>query len=248
MIEVDEGALDFFRTMHHRFSDTIQGHTGSEAMLADLLALAFTSYEGNAERHARDLPEPACQKGCATCCSIRVVATAPEVLLVARYLRANESGLRAQGVHLTKRLAKANEVTRDQDEAARVRLRRRCPFIHKGVCMIYAARPLACRSHLSYDRQACVDAAAGRIDEIPHSPPHLQIRGLIQNALQSALRDADYPWASYEINHAVQLALENPQAEQQWLAGEDVFIAARVKDISFAEMAQTFDQLHNRLH
>ncbi len=248
MIEVDESALDFFRTMHHRFTETIQGRAGHEAMLADLLTLAFTSYEGNAELHARDLPEPACRKGCATCCSIRVVATAPEVLLIARYLRANESGLRAQGVHLAKRLAKADEVTRNRDEAARVRLRRRCPFIHKGVCMIYAARPLACRSHLSYDRQACVDAAAGRIDQIPHSPPHLQIRGLIQNALQSALRDADYPWATYEINHAVQLALEHPQAEQQWLAGDDVFKPARVKDIRFGEMAQTFDQLHNRLH
>ncbi|MET0066923.1 MAG: YkgJ family cysteine cluster protein [Candidatus Thiodiazotropha sp.] len=248
MDKVDERALDYFRTMHQRFTEVIQGHAGRETMLADLLTLTFTSYEGNAELYARELPEPACEKGCATCCSVRVVATAPEVLLIARYLHANEPALRAQGVHLAKRLAKADGVTRDQGEVARVRLRRRCPFIHKGVCMIYAARPLACRSHLSYDRQACVDAAAGRIDEIPHSPPHLQIRSLIQNALQSALRDADYPWASYEINHAVQLALENPQAEQQWLAGEDVFMAARVKDISFAEMAQTFDQLHNRLH
>ncbi|MEJ2426789.1 MAG: YkgJ family cysteine cluster protein [Candidatus Thiodiazotropha sp.] len=248
MIEVDKGALDFFRTMHHRFADRIQNHDGSEAMLADLLTLAFTSYEGNAELHSRGMAEPACQKGCATCCSIRVVATAPEVLLIARYLHANESALKGRGVHFRKRLAEADEVTHGLAEAARVRLRRRCPFIQKGACVIYAARPLACRSHLSYDKQACVDAAAGRIDEIPHSPPHLHVRSLIQNALQAALRDAHYPWAIYEINHALKLALENPRAEQAWLAGDDVFKPARVKEVSIGEMAKTFDQLLGRVH
>ncbi len=245
---MDKGALDFFRTMHRRFADTLQGQDGSETMLAELLTLAFTTYEGNAELHAQGMPEPACQKGCATCCSIRVVATAPEVLLITRYLRANESALMDQGIHFRKRLAEADEVTQGLGEVARVRLRRRCPFIQKGACVIYAARPLACRSHLSYDKQACVDAAAGRIDQIPHSLPHLRDRSLIQNALQSALRDADYPWATYEINHALKLALEDPQVEQGWLAGDDVFKPARVKDVSSGEMAKAFDQLLDRVH
>ncbi len=243
-----EGALDYFRTMHHRFESAIQAHRGRETMLSMMLAEAFTSYEGNAALQSEGQPEPDCRKGCATCCSIRVVATAPEVLLVARFVRAAESTLQAQGINLRKRLATADAVTRGCSERERVALRRRCPFIHKGVCMVYSARPLACRSHLSYDKQACVDAAAGRIEEIPYSQPHLQVRSLVQNALQSALRDADYPWASYEINQAVSIALADEDAEEAWLAGRDVFAPARVNDVSPAEMEATFDHLHGRCH
>ncbi len=246
VIEADEGALDFFRTMHHQFERAIVEHHGGENMLSAVLTQAFTSYEGTAELQSEGQPEPDCRKGCATCCSIRVVATAPEVFLVARYIRAMEQRLEALGIDLRQRLSEANEVTRGRSEQERVGLRRRCPFIHKGVCMIYPARPLACRSHISYDRKACVDAAAGRLDEIPYSLPHMHVRSLVQNAMQSALRDVNYPWATYEINHAVSLALGDDRAESAWLAGKDVFAAAMVTDISLSEMETTFDRLLGR--
>ncbi len=242
----EEGMLDFFRAMHHRFENTISTHHGSENMLAALLTEAFTCYEGNAERQAKELPEPDCHKGCAACCTIRVVASAPEILLVARYLRANEAALKANGIDIKQRLATADDVTRGHDEQQRVNLRRRCPFIHKGACVIYSVRPLACRSHLSYDKQACLEAAAGRLDEIPYSEPHMNLRSLIQNALQSALRDADYPWASYELNHALSIALEDDQADQAWLSRNDILESAMVKDISLEEMGGTFDRIHGR--
>jgi Fe-S-cluster containining protein len=246
VIDTDEAALDFFRIMHRKFESTLQEHRSSESMLAKLLTQTFTSYEGSAALQSEGQPEPECRKGCATCCSIRVVATAPEVFLVARYVRARESMLQAQGINLRKRLATADEVTRGCSERERVALRRRCPFIHKGVCMIYSARPLACRSHLSYDRQACVDAAAGRIEAVPYSVPHMQVRSLVQNALQSALRDAGYPWAVYEINQAVGVALADERAEPRWLAGEDIFVPARVDEVAMAEMEATYDRLHGR--
>jgi len=248
VIEADEAAFDFFRTMHGRFGTAIAEHRGRESMLLSLLSQAFTSYEGSADLQSEGQPEPACRKGCATCCSIRVVATAPEVLLVGRYVRAMEEPLKEQGVDVRRRLSEADEVTRGRSERERVDLRRRCPFIRKGVCMIYSARPLACRSHISYDSKACVDAAAGRLDEIPFSLPHMRVRGLVQNAMQSALRDANYPWATYEINHAVGIALGDDQAERDWLAGKDVFAAARVNEVGIAEMETTFDRLLGRAH
>jgi hypothetical protein len=69
-------------------------------------------------------------------------------------------------------------------------LRRPCPLILRGVCIIHPVRPLACRGHASFDRTACARAAAGRNVEVPISEPHLDLRGLVQNALQSALRAA----------------------------------------------------------
>jgi hypothetical protein len=102
---------------------------------------------------------------------------------------------------------------------------------------------LVCRSHISYNKQDCIDAAAGNLDQIPYSLTHLQVRSLVQNALQSALRDANYPWASYELNHSLLIALTNEQSEASWLAGEDIFSAVKVRDISSQDMENVFDQL-----
>jgi Fe-S-cluster containining protein len=245
--DIDEGAIDFFRAIHHQFGTTLSAHRGSEAMLVALLSQAFTSYEGSAALQSEGLPEPVCEKGCATCCSVRVVATAPEVLLVARYIRGMDGQLKGQGIDINQRLSEADEITRGQSEDERVDQRQRCPYIHKGACIIYPVRPLACRSHISYDKKACVDAAAGRLEEIPYSVPHMQVRGLVQNALQSALRDAQYPWATYEINHALSIALVDDQTERDWLAGEDVFQAAMVDEVSAQEMEMTFDRLQGRI-
>ena len=130
------------------------------------------------------------------------------------------------------------------DEPARVALRQRCPFIAQGVCVIYSVRPLACRGHASHDARACIDAVAGRRSEpVPCSQGHLMVRSLVQNALQSALRDAALPWGLYEFNQALLMALDHPATEAAWLAGEDVFAPAALNDVSAAEMAQVYEAL-----
>ena len=147
---------------------------------------------------------------------------------------------------MVQRLTEADSDTRDRDEQQRVSLRRRCPYIDKGACVIYPARPLACRGHASYDKRACAQAAAGRLEEIPFSVPHMKMRSLVQNAMQSALRDAGYAWAAYELNHSLSIALDDEECEQAWLAGDDVFAPALIADVSLAEMASTFDHIHGR--
>jgi hypothetical protein len=75
----------------------------------------------------------------------------------------------------------------------------------------------------------------------------MRIRSLIQNAMQSALRDAGYAWGVYELNHALSIALDDEgDAEGAWLDGDDVFADALVADISLQEMATTFDRIHGR--
>jgi Fe-S-cluster containining protein len=245
--EVDEDTLGFFLAQHQAFIDTLSQHGGKTGLLPALLTQAFSSFEGNVAQQTEDYPELDCHKGCATCCTLRVVATAPEVLLVARYVRAMDEELQHAGVDLKNRLAEADADTRDCDEQQRVTLRRRCPYIEAGACVIYPVRPLACRGHASYDRRACWEAAAGRIDQVPYSVPHMNMRSLIQNAMQSALRDAGYSWAAYELNHALSIALEDAACEEAWLAGDDVFAPAMATAVGQSEMAHIFDRLHGRV-
>ncbi|MGY6277493.1 YkgJ family cysteine cluster protein [Methylomonas sp. MgM2] len=233
--------IDFFVAQAAGFGETLSSRKGRSDMIDGVLSQAFSSFDGNVEMEAEGYPRIACGKGCATCCTLRVTATAPEVLLIDRFLRWSEFPDRK--LNLVKRLKKANQVTCGLNEEQRVRLRRRCPFIEQGACMIYPVRPLACRGHACYDRQACVDAARGRINSIPISEPHRIFRGLIQNALLSALRDAGYAWGIYELNQALAIALDDESCLAGWMAGHDVFIQARIADVSQTEMAHHFDQI-----
>ncbi|MEN3070102.1 YkgJ family cysteine cluster protein [Uliginosibacterium sediminicola] len=232
-------SLVFFKSRHAAFAATLAAKAGD--LLAGLLDQAFADFDLEVDQQCRGKPALDCHKGCATCCTVRVTASAPEVLLVARHLREQVSP-EACG-RLVRRLLEADGLTRDLDEAERVQLRHRCPFVEKGACVIYAARPLACRGHASYSRRACVQAAAGRLTEVPYSIPHQNVRSLVQNAMQSALRDARLAWASYELNHALRIALSDASSEARWCAGEDVFAAAQVNEISAAEMAAGFDRI-----
>ncbi|HEY9192600.1 MAG TPA: YkgJ family cysteine cluster protein, partial [Methyloversatilis sp.] len=201
--------LAFFRARHVAFVRILDQRRADAVMPAALLAEAFDCFDGALESRCASAPPVACGKGCSTCCTVRVTATAPEVLLMARHLR--EVCAPDVCVRLVQRIAQADNDTRHVDEESRVAMRRPCPFIgDDGACVVYPVRPLACRGHASHDRNACVQAASGLIDRIPLSVAHRTVRSLVQNAMQSALRDAGYAWASYELNHALRLALADP--------------------------------------
>ena len=237
----ETNALEFFLAQSQAFAETLANRRGREDMIDSLLSQAFSSFDGNVGLESEGCPEIACHKGCATCCTLRVSATAPEILLIACYIR--WVAFTESHMNLAKRVAKANQLTQGLDETQRVKLRRPCPFILRGVCMIYPVRPLACRGHACYDKRACFDAALGRIDRIPISEPHSLFRSLIQNAMQSALRDAGYAWSSYELIQSLNIALNNDESKALWTGGEDVFALAGIEEISQAEMGKTFDRI-----
>jgi len=240
----EHGARAFFQDLHRAFDTTLARQQGQDSLSEALLAQAFDSFDGNVRIQCEDEPPLACQRGCATCCTLRVSATAPEVFLVARFLRAVAPRLAERGVDLMAQVHAADGQGRGLDEAGRVALRQRCPFIARGVCVIYPVRPLACRGHASHSVKACVEAAAGRAAEVPHSVGHQMVRALVQNAMQSALRDAGLAWGAYELNHALVLAeAAGPEAEAAWRAGADPLAAAALTEVSAEEMAAAFDRL-----
>lgn len=243
----DFGPLAFFKALHQAFGQTLAARKGRRDMIEGLLAQAFDSFQGNAEIQAEGHPPLACHKGCATCCTLRVLATAPEIFLIARYIRNAAEALAKIGVDLPARIAEADRMTRGLGEAERVKLRRQCPFIVTGgVCCIYPVRPLACRGHASYDVRACAEAASGKRGEIPFSEPHAMVRSLVQNAMQSALRDAGYAWGGYELNHGLRIALADEDSHDAWAGGEDSLSPALIAEVGAEEMARAFDAIAGR--
>lgn len=234
---------DFFQTLQCAFTATLGGAGRRPVVVDALLHQAFDTFDGNLAEQCAGEPPLACARGCAACCTLRVTATAPELLLAARFLRAVEPALRDRGIDLVAGLRTAERRTHGLSEAQRVTLRQTCAFLAQGVCVIYAVRPLACRGHASQDRSACKAAAAGSAMQVPHSEGHRRLRAIVQNALQSALRDGGLAWSVYEFNQGLLAALDDDTSEARWLAGEDPFAAAAIGDVPAAEMAAVFDRL-----
>jgi Fe-S-cluster containining protein len=234
--------VDFFRNMHAAFARVLNAGHPPELLIDRLATQAFDLFERNIEIQTAGLPEPACHKNCPSCCTLRVTATAPEIFLLARYVRLVDATPNGAALNLPKRIAQANRASKGLGERQRMALRRPCPFIVRGVCIIHPVRPLACRGHASFDRTACRHAAAGRNVEVPVSEPHLNLRGLVQNALQSALRAAGLAWGLYEMNHALALALDRQERGAAWTNGSDS-LGPVIEDADMAAMAVTFDVL-----
>jgi len=228
--------LSFFKALYRGFFEALAAPRDGRASIDGLLETSFDTFERNAE----NAPGIACHGGCASCCTIRVAATAPEVLLIARAIRSSPKTMEFE---LRRSIGVADGVTRRLDAQSRMMSGLPCPFIDHGLCVIYSVRPLACRGHASYDERACIDALAGHPCEVPISELHMTVRSLVQNAMQAALRDAGYAWGTYELNQALQIALTREACEADWLKGEDVFAAAAIEDVSQDEMAATFDAI-----
>jgi len=237
--------LDFFAAAHEALSRILMQRDEPEMLIDRLVTQAYELFEQNIAIHTPALPQLDCRKNCPSCCSLRVTATAPEIFLLARYVRLVAASQRAAPLQLLRRVAEAEQATRDLDESQRMALRWPCPLMFKGVCIVHAARPLACRGHASFDRAACARAAAGRDVEVPISELHMNMRGLVQNALQSALRTAGLPWGLYELNHGLALALGGQEIVTAWTKGEDSH-APTIAELDMAALAGSFDTILGR--
>jgi Fe-S-cluster containining protein len=236
----DNGAESFFRDLRVAFEHTLDG-AAKTSLAETVMLLAWDSFDGNVAIQSEGQPPIVCHKGCPSCCALRVTALAPEVFLIATYLRVTAAVLHKHGIDLIAQVRETDATTRGLDDEARVQLRRRCAFIQQGVCLIHRVRPLACRGHASHNKRACVDAAAGRVDEVPFSGPHRMVRVLVQSALQAALRQHQLDWGAFELNHALVLALDQPNAQADWLAGGAPLADAAVDLALRQSMADSFD-------
>lgn len=230
----------FFKAMCRAFGVSLASHRNGRDPIESLSRQAYESFARSVACEAQQGTPVACHGGCASCCTIRVAATAPEILNVARQIRAFPHKLSSE---LTRRIVAADRATRTLDQQQRMASNLVCPLIEDDHCVAYAVRPLACRGHASYNEEVCRDALKGGASEVPVSALHLTVRSLVQNAMQSALRDAGLAWGSYELNQALQIALCDETCERAWMAGVDVFAPALMSDVSLREMAETFDAI-----
>lgn len=186
-----------------------------------LVGPLYTSFDLAADKHAKYL---ACKPGCSHCCSDVILAWPPEVLLVARTLRLHENAKELEDVlqELRQRVDEMADVT---DRADYLRRKLECVFLVKKSqqCAIYLARPLACRAHNSLKEADCKTAKTVHDHLVPMDQSmEIQAAGMVAG-MRDALFERGLKFYELDFFHALVFAMDTPDVEERWLAGEDVF-------------------------
>jgi Fe-S-cluster containining protein len=159
----------------------------------------------------------ACKKGCSHCCYTWVSVTAPEALAIAKIIK-------QRGEAAIEKVRLAHEQTKDYDFDTRTQHPIPCPLLEGDLCSIYDARPKVCRLAASGDAEICARTFHNITNEnLPMPAMHVAAREAYGIVMTAALQHARLVPHAYEFNAALTRSLETDQAEQRWLAGEDIF-------------------------
>ncbi len=192
---------------------------GAPSRASDAAKFATQAYSQSVQRHTpQGQGELACRAGCSYCCHTFVSATAPEIFNLLRVLRAQHDD-----ATLLARLRAADALTRDLAGDARLTAHHPCAVLKDNRCEAYDARPNTCRAFASLSLAACERSWAGQRSDIPVPTVNVQLRGSFDLAMRAALRSRGLDDRSIELNHGLLVALETPDSEARWLAGEDIF-------------------------
>lgn len=164
--------------------------------LMELAELAAAYAEQAFERI--DGPERArsldCGPGCDWCCHLPVETCRAEASRALEFARKNLNPAEFSNLkHRIREAAIAYPLLPDQPPARNPR----CPFLGDSICLVYPARPLACRGWNSSDVSACREAHQRGVGEVT-VPVDSRIRGVYANASEALLRrlmllDRDQP-------------------------------------------------------
>lgn len=179
----------------------------------------FRSVEAAAQRTGAQ--GIACCAGCSACCHVRVSVMPPEAFHLARHV--NETFTPEERAALMDRLRAYVDSIAALPVEARMKHVLACPFLNaQGSCSVYTARPLACRMHHSRSRAACEDANS----PIPVIEDFVNATIPVMEGICNGCAMAGMVPDELEFAPAMIIALEQPDAEDRWLAGENVFTNA----------------------
>ena len=150
-------------------------------------------------RSASDGIPAACKKGCAWCCHQAVFAVSHEFLYLQEHIREylNEE----QRQEVLERAREKARLTLSKPSKEQLLLRAACPFLENGSCMVYDARPMACRIYLSSSVSSCKndhDRPSGganipELYEFPLLAGRMLNEGFVAYLKQSGIRSVELP-------------------------------------------------------
>lgn len=170
----------------------------------------------------------ACRTGCAYCCRLEVSVSSSEALLA---LRAIQAMPEADQARIRARIEALFPQLRGLNAQGRRRLGQPCPLLtDEGACSIYAARPLSCRSHVSFDLEPCRTDSAQPDEpiQIPTSRTLTEQRDAIRPRHRELEQAIGLPAGRYELVQSLRILLTRADAAGRIARGDDALRPARL--------------------
>lgn len=180
-------AARFLEWLTTATAETYAGDNGDDGLsLIELAELACAYAERACERaggreRAASLD---CRRGCDFCCHLPVETCRAEAARALAYAREN---LSAEAYRELKHRIREAAVAYPLPPSRPPSENPRCPFLKDSACLVYPARPLACRGWNSADANACRAAYERGVNEVT-VPVDSRIRGVFANASEALLR------------------------------------------------------------
>jgi len=150
-------------------------------------------------RSASEGVPAACKKGCSWCCYQEVFAVTHELIYLHDHLM-KQGNAEKEGEVLERSREKAR-LTDGHTEEERLKVRAACPFLEEGSCMVYQARPMACRIYLSSSVRSCRTnhdrpengSSFPELFEFPLNAGRMLNEGFVSYLKQRGLRSGEWP-------------------------------------------------------
>jgi hypothetical protein len=123
-------------------------------------------------------------------------------------------------------------------------------MLEDRACSEYLARPMVCRAVLSKSLDTCLKIFQSNLNEaFAPADQSATIRMYCVIILRAGLILGGLPHQHVEMNHALEVALADENAEARWLAGEPVFdaVAMDIADTKISPLSQVVDGMVNAL-
>lgn len=217
----------FFQDGYRLARQFISGGT-SRFTLVQLMNSAYESMDGLIDsfrnRCEQEDLKVDCRKGCSYCCSQAVLASNHEILAIENYLREKVAGQVLEGIR--KRSGEKHSATRDMNAMEFLHYIHPCPFLKDGSCLIYPARPMACRCYLSSNVASCHEQHDHPVDPAKiaalYEFPLRAGRGM-NEGIRSALMEAGLIPSEWLLEAFMAAIFEDYGILDSWLAGNTPF-------------------------
>lgn len=155
---MDQQEIDkiFYRDgyrLAHRYLDQELSPVQMDEAIRALYSAIDELLEAFLQRAGAEGQPVSCKKGCAWCCHQEVFAITHEFLYLNEYVQKHLSEVERDDV-----LVRAQEkvkISMNLSVEEQLKIRSACPFLQSGSCMVYEARPMACRIYLSASEPSC---------------------------------------------------------------------------------------------
>lgn len=177
------------------------------------------------ERSASEGIPAECKKGCSWCCYQEVYAVSHELLFLQDHMRKHFSG--EQQERIVRRAREKARLTVDLPEGEQLKIRAACPFLESESCMVYEARPMACRIYLSSAVSSCRNAydrpedlkITPQLFEFPLTAGRMLNEGFVAYLKQRGLRSGEWP-----IEQGIGSLADTGQTMEDWIRGSGTSI------------------------